>query len=552
MGMSASQARLLFITSRQNDVSAKMQRISNQNMVLARDSEEVAEKYNRMLSSAKSNSASLVGDGAKIPTNLSYDAMMGAAGANSGSSLYAITNANRQVVLSPAIAAKLSALGGATSGSAADFQNKYPASNIKQFITDIAGANVANAYSAASNGKSSSNFSINDLLNLSSTSKNNSFTKTYYDNELTSGDFNTFARSFDGHVSNNNGAVTVYRYISTSNKWQKDAQLAHIGQQNVTIADLYNCAGQKDGMIFLGGGYGQRKDKTERSQGPSQSNQDGAIKNLKTFAEGIGTQLVDALVKKGLDKTKVISAVSAANKETLKSYSNISWNDSFWQGKNQDNNYVSYNEGAIGSCMNFAHDTKNIVAMYSAGDDDWVFCVNAGSYAKDLVDKVMSLIGKAETTDTLGDISTVASFTIKTTYLTPTAKKDDNSDLVVSDASKASYYAELYKKLAAGGWTVDADVTDMSKLQEKFKNGTYLINDKNVQNVDSISEVCTEEQAKAYYDTEKAKINRKEKQLDTELTKLQTEYSSLTQDYNSVKSILDANIQRSFAYCQNG
>ena len=198
------------------------------------------------------------------------------------------------------------------------------------------------------------------------------------------------------------------------------------------------------------------------------------------------------------------------------------------------------------------HNTKNIVAMYSSKNDDWIFCVNAGSYAKDLVDKVMSLIGKAETTDTLGDISTVASFTIKTTYLTPTAKKDDNSDLVVSDASKASYYAELYKKLAAGGWTVDADVTDMSKLQEKFKNGTYLINDKNVQNVDSISEVCTEEQAKAYYDTEKAKINRKEKQLDTELTKLQTEYSSLTQDYNSVKSILDANIQRSFAYCQNG
>ena len=60
MGMAASQARLLFITSRQNDVSAKMQRISNQNMVLARDSEEVAEKYNRMLSSAKSNSASFL------------------------------------------------------------------------------------------------------------------------------------------------------------------------------------------------------------------------------------------------------------------------------------------------------------------------------------------------------------------------------------------------------------------------------------------------------------------------------------------------------------
>ena len=53
MGLAASQARLLFITSRQNDVSAQMQRVSNQNMILARDEDEVSEKYNRMLSATK-------------------------------------------------------------------------------------------------------------------------------------------------------------------------------------------------------------------------------------------------------------------------------------------------------------------------------------------------------------------------------------------------------------------------------------------------------------------------------------------------------------------
>ena len=204
--------------------------------------------------------------------------------------------------------------------------------------------------------------------------------------------------------------------------------------------------------------------------------------------------------------------------------------------------------------MNFAYDTKNIVAMYDGGKGDnyWQFCVNAGSYAKDLVDKVMSLIGNTETTDSIGEIPTEATFTIKTTYLPSTEKKDDSGDLVVSDTSKANYYAELYKKLAAGGWTVDADVTDMSKLQEKFKNGTYLINDKNVQNVDSISEVYTKEKAEAYWKTEMQKIQRKEKILSTQLTKLQTEFSSLTNDFNSVKSILDANVQKSFTYCQNG
>ena len=51
---------------------------------------------------------------------------------------------------------------------------------------------------------------------------------------------------------------------------------------------------------------------------------------------------------------------------------------------------------------------------------------------------------------------------------------------------------------------------------------------------------------------EMAKLNMKEKQLDTKLQKLQTEYSALTTDLESVKSILNANIQKSFVYCQNG
>ena len=58
--------------------------------------------------------------------------------------------------------------------------------------------------------------------------------------------------------------------------------------------------------------------------------------------------------------------------------------------------------------------------------------------------------------------------------------------------------------------------------------------------------------AKTWYDNETRKIKRKEDEMDTQLTKYQTEYSALTNDYNSVKSIIDANVQKSFTYCQNG
>ena len=115
MGLAASQARLLFITSRQNDVSAQMQRVSNQNMILARDEDEVSEKYNRMLSATKLE----VADG----VNLSYDALMGASGYASGGSIIS-DSATGAAILSPSIAGILGLE--KTSGSGNDFLAKYP------------------------------------------------------------------------------------------------------------------------------------------------------------------------------------------------------------------------------------------------------------------------------------------------------------------------------------------------------------------------------------------------------------------------------------------
>ena len=114
MGLAASQARLLFITSRQSDVSAQMQRISNQNMILARDEDEVSEKYNKMLSATTLE----VADG----VSLSYDALMGASGYANGGSIIS-DSATGAVVLSPTIAGTLGLEG---SGSGKDFLAKYP------------------------------------------------------------------------------------------------------------------------------------------------------------------------------------------------------------------------------------------------------------------------------------------------------------------------------------------------------------------------------------------------------------------------------------------
>ena len=54
--------------------------------------------------------------------------------------------------------------------------------------------------------------------------------------------------------------------------------------------------------------------------------------------------------------------------------------------------------------------------------------------------------------------------------------------------------------------------------------------------------------AEAEYNTEIAKINRKEKILDMQAKRLDTEYSALTNEYNSIKTIIDNHTQKDFSY----
>ena len=563
MGLAASQARLLFITSRQNDVSAQMQRVSNQNLVLARDEEEVSTKYNQMLAAAENtaNTTKLVDTSSSVPTNLAYNYMMGGADMNNCSSPYLVRKGN-QVVLDSTLASKLTKLG-AESGDAAAFKTAYP--DVKSFLTAVADADVAAAYKGDNTRKNQ--FSISDMLGLGlpSGKRNEAYSQFYYangtsnSNSQTSENFDGFARSFDKVQTDANGNITVWRYKGTADTWQEDARLVDLGKQSgVTISDLYNCAETKDGMIYLGSAYGKRKDGEETQNGPVEASEKAAVAALEKLATGLGDQLVKKLVEMGLDQTKVTSVVASANKELLASYGKVADSNDFWTKKAtepQDNNWVAWNEGAIGSCMNFAYGAHTIVAMYASKNDDWSFCVNAGNYAKDLVDKVMSSLGTAESTSSVGKVSTTVQYTIKTAYF-PTSGTPANTGSNDNE-KKANYFAKIYEALCSGGWYVDSDANNMSKLQEKIKNGTYTINGQIASNSSNISEVSssktyTKEEAERYFDTEMRKINRKEKQLDQQMTKLQTEYSALTNDYNSVKSLLDANIQRSFTYCGNG
>ena len=585
MGLAASQARLLFITSRQNDVSAQMQRVSNQNMILARDEDEVSEKYNRMLSGTTYET--------KDGVNLSYDALMGAGAASSGAGAIITESSTGRVVLSKSLAASLLGAGAAATGSSADFKAMY--GDAKTFAAKVSGSSdVANA--------------VEKIQQNGTNKNNNNNTTTISINGIVSGlggwttksvkeidaSGNKSLKSWTTDASqalfgDNNGHKTVdifnqligsdYTKVSTNGNtvwgmWghKVDNDAVDRGQETTnnsfdvgskSIKELYENADQYSTSLYLGSVKCQKWDDT-----PDYST---AITNFKAFVNGVGAALINQLSAMGLNKDVVTTTVNTQAQQLTKTWTTTK-NDSadFYKqrgqalGRDWNDRGFRNNEDSLGAATMAC---KGVVGITCASNTDSAsalggrtidFACDAGLFVKTLIDSVAATItgGACKSDSASGDAQYDRStaYTVSTKYLTVETNGSPNTDPADTLTNQANYYINLYNQLAASGWTTDETVTDSSTLTEKLKNNTYYVNGRTASNSGMFKEKTDSNataKAEAYWKTEMKKIQRKEKILDTQLTKLQTEYSSLTNDFNSVKSILDANVQKSFTYCSN-
>ena len=99
MGMSASQARLLFISSRMHDIEMKSQNIANQKIRLASDSEQVSANYVKALNKTNLMVTGYDNNGNVTSNQLSYSSIMRPNGELSNS--YTLRNTNGKLILSP-------------------------------------------------------------------------------------------------------------------------------------------------------------------------------------------------------------------------------------------------------------------------------------------------------------------------------------------------------------------------------------------------------------------------------------------------------------------
>lgn len=145
--------------------------------------------------------------------------------------------------------------------------------------------------------------------------------------------------------------------------------------------------------------------------------------------------------------------------------------------------------------------------------------------------------------DSIGDYE----FTFTSTFVS------DNEALI------SNFYDTLFNQICINGWTENNQAaTDSNYLKEMLQGGKmyltslsddhyYYQNNYSTNNfIKEVSDDAAIAQAESKYTTEKARINAKEQEIDLKMKNLDTEISSLETEYEAVKKVIEGNVSKSF------
>ena len=491
MGLAASQARLLTITSRLSSVELKQQRIAMDKMRLANDQEGVSEKYTNALS----NKTLKISNGSEeIAMNYSTLAAQG----------YSVMRASDGVIAS---SAGSSSAAGTPANTNANSSAKANASNpeIQKWVgqpaptrpefNEVAPTAPSQRLNAPSQ-PTSSNYTV-AIPSFS--------TALQYASEGANLSYN---------YGSNNFAFDIDKYNAQQNKSFIEASLA-ILIQNLNNAELTNTAKtltdaqsnadqtyRMSSTSFMSKNYG-KKDVFG-----------GIVKTPENeYANSIQTALTRAQntvqnEAKTIENTKNEAANAERNAQYQADLDAYNKNQQEWNTYNTkkakyDSKYqayqaqlsqynIDYTNWATANSSNGVNDTQN--AGQATGS-------NSGS-----------------TAGTTGATGTNATATTAAQELAAQLK---NTQFLIQGLLSG------YLVLVKDGQQVSlSSATDIIESYDKTDDAA----------------------AGAEYNAQMNKINRKEKILDMQAKRLDTEYSALTNEYNSIKTIIDNHTQKDFSY----
>lgn len=544
MGLAASQARLLTITSRKSDCEYQSMAYSHQKIALARDMNIVSAEYQDALTHTK-----LVYDfygNGDTSTALSYGLLMSPSKLNNYMPC-PITDPSGRIVLDSSLAAAAKLAGIPQEGLGCT-----PSSDIRDKFIDGLVQNGIITKTTANNVKT---VQYNSLMGLGTTTLNKSSVETIT--------FNDFVEQYLSDISFDFGDLTLdaggsnYDFIKHGSGGYIIENNDDPTKTTVSIKDLL------EGSYAI---YGTGWDNDVIA-----ANEDLGGKGKCCIVDKVGScsywdQLFDTLGSV-LDTSDAftMAALDYAKQQTLAKVINLGSIDTIDISNAAD--IVSSNSSKDKNVRRQAKDLsdeyvgyvyiRNKKGEYKKGYNDGyninlsnmtkAFYTYFAQYMQGLATSDLKVTNEKTTSNFVTDMGNDFAFNI-------VKDADTTGDSILI----AGFYDALFNQIATKGWVSNENVNDNDYMQTMLKNGSMYISSvadddfyyqANYATNTYIKEITDEEGiavAEAKYNREKAKISSKENILDMKMKNLDTEITALTTEYDTVKGLISNTVQKAF------
>ena len=548
MGLAASQARLLTLTSRLSSIELKQQSIANAKILLANDSEAVSSKY----TTALNNQTLLFSDG-KNETELSYENLAAAGYTVRRTGDGVVANSAKRVIQPPTVPKPESLKAPALE----DFVDKTKPTLAKDVTswTEKVGA-LSKTYGE-----------------YPATTKTTNLQQLLQNTSAVSVSYSDWERNYS---KKNN---TVDDYWSINNQ--------------INASNLWNLINRKEDTVIKIADDGDKKGvPVEQAQKNVQAVGNAIINSLaKAFGFNNNTQFKASLqpflddLKKNIngyqDKNKHHSERKARNGAKDDARKTIIGNGTDKTGTDQDFYYLNVSELArrlVAKAMNiYAGQNVSIGTKCDSAkvnlstSTNYNFKYNSRGYLVSEYEKKMQAeftaqkYTKLNWSNGLEIVKGNKVDTSKDTGIDPSEQKayekskSDYEKQYNDSLTQWNNYEKEVEALAKEGKTPAQALAEQLKSSSKFliqgllSGYLTLMKDGKDVSLSSSTDILTkydksdDAQAEAEYEAEMKKINRKEKLLDNQMKQLDTEHSAMQQEINSVKSIIQRHAEKDFS-----
>lgn len=552
MGLAASQARFLAITSRKLNCEFQSMQIAQEKLSITRDQQKAAEEYQNSLNATK-----LVWDTVDDDVyDLSYDIMMKPSALNEYDP-YLITDAQGKIVLSESM------FQAAVKAGIIDEKTGDPKVSRSMGNTDMSieantkdGSRNAFLYQLGVYNQADAS-TINAIMALGK----DGYTDSGVGGEIID---KTLANSFTTNAFIN--YLKEATYTSDDGTHKKGDPLYAIN-----LKDIFSTAG-----LNLTTTTSLKNDKDIAVTKNGQPITDPKELEEITLGDIIdGNYAIAAKLDAGVMENDVATAIldamaTALGKGSSGSVNGLNVDDEANDALNNaweftkallNSTQTSSSNGAIiSSSVNNAISKSEEVNNIVQGTNG-VTAVNVSNMLKSyLTYFAISMVGYEY------GVSVDAGSSANSSYITDDVSynfvvKNDNA-MTEQDALNADFYNMLYNQLCMNGACTDKmkrqQVTDPDYLNNALKNGQLFISSLNNDGYfyqghytlnGHVAEVTDDDavaQAEAEYNVKKSQLNTKEQSLEVKMKNIDTELSALTTEYDTVKNLISKNVEKVF------